>query len=125
MDVLPNNLNVMKNIKSVLSLVVGMFLMSITVSFAQDTTQVVREGNPQIAEPQLEQSTNYTKDMVKIKAADVPKPVQQALQSTEYKGWENAAIYRSKSSDMYLVEMKDGDKTKTYRFDRNGKPIKE
>lgn len=125
MDVLPNNLNVMKNIKSVLSLVAGMFLMSITVSFAQDTTQVVREGNPQIAEPQLEQSTNYTKDMVKIKAADVPKPVQQALQSTEYKGWENAAIYRSKSSDMYLVEMKDGDKTKTYRFDRNGKPIKE
>jgi len=118
----------MKNIKPILSLFAGMFLMSISVSFAQvtnDTTQVVREGNPQIAEPQLEQSTNYTKDMVKIKATDVPKPVQQALQSTEYKGWENAALYRSKSSDMYLVEMKDGDKTKTYRFDRNGKPIKE
>ncbi|HEY5749205.1 MAG TPA: hypothetical protein VIU12_24220 [Chryseolinea sp.] len=118
----------MKNIKNTLSLLAGMFLMSVTVSFAQvatDTTQNVREGNPQMSEPQFEESTNYTKDMVKIKAADVPKPVQQALQSTEYKGWENAAIYRSKSSDMYLVEMKDGDKTKTYRFDRNGKPIKE
>lgn len=116
----------MKTIKNILPLVAGMFLVSISVSFAQvDTTQAVREGNPQVADPQLEQSTNYTKDMIKIKAADVPKPVQQALQSTEYKGWENAPIYRSKSSDMYLVEMKDGDKTKTYRFDRNGKPIKE
>lgn len=114
--------------KTALYLVAGMFLMSISVSIAQvttDTTQVVREGNPQIVEPQLEQSMNYTKDMVKIKASDVPKPVQQALQGTEYKGWENAAIYRSKSSDMYLVEMKNGDMTKTYRFDRNGKPIKE
>jgi hypothetical protein len=119
----------MKNVKNIFSLIAGMLLMSITVSFAQvatDTTRNVIEGNPQIFEPQLEQTSDYnTKDMKQIKAADVPKPVQQALQRAEYKGWEDAAIYRSKSSDMYLVEMKDGDRTKTYRFDRNGKPIKE
>lgn len=113
--------------KKIPYLFAGIFVMSLSVSVAQiaDTTEVIREGNPQVIEPQLAQSTNYTKDMVRIKAADVPKPVQQALQSAMYKGWENAALYRSKSSDMYLVEMKDGDMTKTYRFDRNGKPIKE
>jgi hypothetical protein len=118
----------MKNLKITLPFVAGMFLVSMSCAFAQvatDTTENMREGNPQVIEPQLEQSTNYTKDMVRIKAADVPKPVQQALQLPLYKGWENAALYRSKSSDMYLVEMKDGDMTKTYRFDRNGKPIKE
>jgi len=114
--------------KKIYHLAVVLLTLSTSPSWAQvtaDSSQLVREGAPQIPYPPLEQTPNYTKDLVRIKAADMPRPVQQALQSTEYKGWENAALYRSKSSDMYVVEMKDGDKTKTYRFDANGKPIKE
>lgn len=113
--------------KTVLILFAGVFLVNMTVQaqVEPDTIANVREGNPQVVAPKLVQEQGYTTDMIRVKAADVPAAVQQALKGTEYKGWENTNLFRSKSGDLYLIEMKDGDMTKTYRFDRRGKPIKE
>ena len=73
-----------------------------------------------------QQSENYRQDMVKIQATEIPAPLQTTLQAPEYKGWESAAIYRSKNSDMFVVEMKDAEnKVTAHKFDANGKPIKE
>jgi hypothetical protein len=69
-----------------------------------------------------DQSQNYTKDMTRIQSSDVPSNLRTTLQGSQYKGWENGTVYRSKNNDGYAVEIKDGSKTKTYRFDANGKP---
>lgn len=71
---------------------------------------------------QGDQSQNYTKDMSKIQSSDIPANLRTTLQGTQYKGWEKGTIYRSKNNDGYAIEMKDGNKTKSFRFDADGKP---
>ncbi|HEY5748633.1 MAG TPA: hypothetical protein VIU12_21330 [Chryseolinea sp.] len=70
-----------------------------------------------------DQSQNYTKNMSKIQSSEVPANLRTTLQGTQYKGWEKGTIYRSKNNDGYAIEFKDGNKTKTYRFDGEGKPM--
>ncbi len=98
-------------------IVAGMLFMA-TVTFAQDSTDVQKS-------PEQTQEQNYTKDMIKIQATDVPEAVKQTLSAPQYQGWESAPIYRSKNNDMYVVEMKSGTETKTLRFGADGKPILE
>jgi len=68
---------------------------------------------------------NYEQDMVKIKSTEIPTGLRNSLNDAKYKGWENAAIYRSKSGDEYVVEMNDATTStlRRYRFDAMGKPI--
>ena len=63
--------------------------------------------------------------MIVIPSADVPASLRSTLQGAQYKGWENGTIYRNQTSDMFMVEMRDGNQTKIYRFDQNGKAIKD
>lgn len=87
---------------------------------AQDTTQRSKDSTS------VQQSQNYVKDMVKINATEIPASLRSTLQASQYKGWENASIYRSKNNDMYLVEMRDeNDRAKAFRFDANGKLVKD
>ncbi|MBL0742948.1 hypothetical protein [Chryseolinea lacunae] len=113
--------------KNIFIFLAGMFLVSMTAQaqVEPDTLSNVREGNPQVVAPKLVQDQGYTKDMIRVKAADIPAAVQLALKGNEYNGWEDASLFKSKSGDVYRIEMKDGDMTKTYRFDRRGKRIKE
>ncbi len=68
---------------------------------------------------------NYKKDMLKVNSNEVPASLKTTLQGTQYKGWETGTVYRNQNSDMYLLEVKDGNQSKTYRFDAAGKPIEE
>lgn len=81
----------------------------------------VKEGDPEvrIIPPQAQ----YRKDMVVIKATQLPAPVKKTLELPEYKGWEKATIYRNPSSTFYLVEIQEPVKTRVYRFDKNGKRL--
>jgi hypothetical protein len=65
------------------------------------------------------------RDMTKVKATDVPAALHQTLQGSEYKGWdaESSTIYKSKTGNLYTVEIRDGNKTKVFHFDGDGKPI--
>ena len=45
-----------------------------------------------------------------------------ALKGSDYKG-QSKTFYRSKKGDEYAVEIKDGNTTHTYRFDKQGKAI--
>ncbi|HEX7015253.1 MAG TPA: hypothetical protein VF191_07045 [Cyclobacteriaceae bacterium] len=60
--------------------------------------------------------------MVEIQASEVPAPVQEALRSANYTGWEQGTFYRNESSDLYLVEIGEGADAKQYYFDKNGTP---
>ena len=65
------------------------------------------------------------KDMTKIKVTDVPAALYQTLQGAEYKGWDeqSSTIYKSKTGNLYTVEIQDGNKTRVFHFDGDGKPI--
>ncbi|AYB33005.1 hypothetical protein [Chryseolinea soli] len=109
--------------EKIILLFVGVLVLGVTGMNAQerDTTLMKggREGVAALAEP----SSHYTKDMVQITAMDIPASLRSKLQGSRYKGWENATFYRSQNYEGYVVEMKDGEKIKTFRFDGNGRPI--
>jgi hypothetical protein len=118
----------MKNVKLILAstLVIAAFAAN-----AQDTTKLVPPPPPVQQDQTAPQNqtqkdqANFKKDMIVIPSAQVPASLRSTLQGSQYKGWENGVIYRNQSSDMFMVEMRDGNQTKVYRFDQNGKAIKD
>lgn len=111
----------MKTIK--LFLAGAMVIGAIAVQ-AQDSTNVATPPAPTQDQTQQDQ-TNYKKDMTAIQSSEVPSSLRTTLQGNQYKGWESGKVYRNANSDMYMLEMQDGDKTKTFRFDKNGKAVKD
>jgi len=107
----------------------SMLLVGLTAMYAQSQDTTSTQGSKRKSsteapsqDRQADQSKNYTKDMTVIQSSDIPANLRTTLQGSTYKGWENGTIYRSKNNDGYAVEIKDGGKTKVYRFDANGKP---
>lgn len=108
-------------------------LIGTAVAHAQvDTTRTQQRTAPEQSTPKAEpipESKDYvkdqidTKDMMRIKSSDVPEALQQALKSPEYKGWENGAIYRSKSNNNYTIVITNGGEKQIHRFGPDGKPI--
>lgn len=89
----------------------AVFFMSLTAVYAQrDTTETVP-------------SVDYTKDMVQIKAGDLPQPVQDALAAPMYQGWETGEIYRTQTSDQFMIRFGDATTPKIFYFDSKGKPV--
>ena len=119
----------MKSIKLILA---SAMIVSAAAVYAQDSAatsippppvQPQDQTNPQ---NQIEQDQqNFKKDMVTIQQADVPAALRTTLQGSQYKGWERGVIYRNQSSDMYMVEINDGNQRRMFRFDQNGKPVKD
>lgn len=74
----------------------------------------------------LPRSSNYTEDYQRITAKQLPPGVRQTLESSpEYEGWERATIHKNKSGNLYIIDITKADTTKTYRFDKLGRPVKE
>lgn len=74
----------------------------------------------------LPQSDKYNEDRVKITAKQIPAAVRQTLSSsTQYEGWEKASIYQNKSGNIFIVEVTKADTTRTFRFDKGGRPANE
>jgi len=117
----------MKPVKLILA---SMIATAAYAANAQDTTKlttpqpVPQDQTASQSQVQKDQA-NFKKDMVVIPSAEVPASLRSTLQGSQYKGWENGTIYRNQSSDMFMVEMRDGDQTRIYRFDQNGKAIKD
>ena len=63
-------------------------------------------------------------DRTLIQTADVPVSLRQSLRGSDYTGWENGRVYKTRNGE-YLVEINNQGTKKTHRFDANGKPIKE
>ncbi|MDV3308695.1 MAG: hypothetical protein LOY03_07750 [Cyclobacteriaceae bacterium] len=95
--------------RSLLIFAVLMFLgWTAAVAQQRDTTNTQQQAVPE--------------GMVEIQASEVPAPVQEALRSANYTGWEQGTFYRSENSDLYLVEIGEGAEAKHYYFDKNGTP---
>lgn len=114
----------MKKTKIILASALSMVL---SVGFAQqselDTAQnPVRQGDPAVTQSPEQVKDNSLRDMVKISETEIPESMQNALKGSDYRG-ESKTFYKSKSGDSYAVEIKDGNITQIYRFDKQGKPI--
>jgi hypothetical protein len=111
-------------------LVVGMMLASISMVNAQDNAVASKKKDAlkeQGEKIQKEENSGGDADMVKLNAADVPAVLRRALQSVEYRGWdeETSTIYGSEENDLYIIEIKSGKQTKTFYFDGEGKVIRD
>jgi hypothetical protein len=67
-------------------------------------------------------STEWSdQDRETVSREDLPSGLLKTLESDEYKGWENATIYRNKVSDDYMLIIQDNGTAKTFYFDKEGK----
>ena len=108
-------------------LITGAFSMLLAAAYAQETVldtaqNPVRQGDSAVTQSSDQVRENNLRDMVKISESEIPADMVNALKGTDYKG-ESKTFYRSKKGDEYAVEMKDGNITHFYRFDKQGKPI--
>lgn len=92
---------------------------------AQDTTSFKKQDSTSLQQPSSQQPSTQLKDMTALKPTEIPANLRETLQSPQYTGWDASTtkIYRNQTSDLYVVQIQDGTMTKTYRFDKNGKPI--
>ena len=112
--------------KKMLVIASAMLLGGIVAVQAQDTTSYKKQDSTNVQQPSMQQepSTNL-KDMTALKSTEIPANLRETLQAPQYKGWDASTtkIYRNQTSDLYVVQIQDGTMTKTYRFDKDGKPI--
>jgi hypothetical protein len=67
-------------------------------------------------------STQWSdQDREAVTREDLPAGLLKTLESDDYKGWENATIYRNKVSDDYMLIIQDNGTAKTFYFDKEGK----
>jgi len=122
--------------KKLMLLGAGLLLAS-AMTYAQvDTTSAPQRSTPQQSTPQVtpqpQESQNATnpsknqidtKNLIRVQAADVPATLKRTLEAPEYKGWENAELYKDKSNNHYILQIQNGGKTRTHQFGADGKPI--
>lgn len=90
---------------------------------ADSVRDPIKQGDP--APDNVPTQAAYTKDMVRVNSKDIPASLRKTLSEDTYKGWESANLYKEKSGNGYMLEFQDPLKTRLYRFDKNGKLVKE
>jgi hypothetical protein len=60
-------------------------------------------------------------EMVRIHAEELPTTVLKILKTSEYNGWQKSVVYKHKSKDLFFIEVRDGGKSRTYSFTKDGK----
>ncbi len=84
----------------------------------------IRQGDPALRA--LPPRMDYIEDLRRISPEELPQPVRETLQAhPEYNDWQNAMIYLDENMDEYVVKFGDAAETKSYRFNKEGKPILE
>lgn len=66
---------------------------------------------------------NTIDEKVKIKPEELPEAVKTALAAPDYTGWQISAAYKMTDSDIYEVELKNGDEVTAVRFDKDGNRV--
>jgi hypothetical protein len=103
----------------------SILLISVMAANAQELSDTTKTSTGKSMSESQEESSQAVgkKDLVRVQTNDVPAALRKTLEDPMYAGWENSTIWRNKTTDEYTVEILNGTTTKTYRFDKNGKPI--
>ena len=92
----------------------------------RDTTVTPTPTPEEEQQPEQKEGSYQLRDMTALQLSEIPSALRETLQGdTKYKGWDDPTtkIYTNKTKDEFAVQIMDGTETKTYRFDKNGKPI--
>ncbi len=108
--------------------------LTLTAQVAQDSTQA-NDDKPVHALPQSTTQppqyqddvlqSSHDRNMTSVDAQNLPRSIKKTLAAPQYKGWEKGSIQQDKTEKFYVLKLNSGDSLKTYRFDKNGKPLKE
>jgi hypothetical protein len=115
--------------KKMIAIATAVLLGGAVAVQAQDTTSYKKQDSTSIQTQTqtttTQQPSTQMKDMTALKSTEIPATLRESLQAPQYKGWDasTSKIYRNQTSDLYVVQIQDGTMTKTYRFDKEGKPI--
>ena len=91
-------------------------------AYAQEDTAtvVVKQGDPDIRQTPEQMQQSNLRDMKKITTAQLPDPVKAAVNNAHYRG--ATTYYKHKDKDEYVVEVKAGEVSSFYFYDKNGQP---
>ena len=109
-------------------ILLGTFCAFAAVGYAQETSDrdtaqnPVRQGDPAVRQSPDEIQDNGLRDMVKITEKDIPEEMENSMKGEGFTG-DSKTFYRSEDGNEFAVEIKDGNTTQVYRFDKQGKPI--
>lgn len=116
----------MKPIATILAVI--LFVSVATVSAQTPTpdpdtvSSPVKQTDPEV--DVMPRDINYAGGMIRITPDQLPKAVKQTLETfTVYDGWQKGKTYKDKEGKLFLVEINEADRTRVFRFDRNGKPF--
>jgi hypothetical protein len=82
----------------------------------------VKQIDPEVKQEPAD--IKYVDEKVRITADELPSVVRDTLRRLEPSSWEKSVVYRDKKSNTYTVEIRESGNEKTYRFDKNGKRLK-
>ena len=106
--------------KRVILTIVGMMVGLVFVNAQTDSTNTTGA----MQSPGLHPTEYQKQNRVTVKSTDIPNSLKQTLKgSSDYKGWENATIYRDKNTNQYSIDLANGGTTTTYYFDKSGKAV--
>jgi hypothetical protein len=90
---------------------------------ADTVSNPAQEGDPALRT--LPPGLDYVDgDRSRVMPEELPEPVKQTLESgAEYINWQKARIFKKNDKEEYIIEFKEADKTTTYRFNKDGRPV--
>jgi Ni/Co efflux regulator RcnB len=89
----------------------------------KSSDQMTKDKSSQGTQGSQNQGSNQNNDRTLVRSSDVPASLRQSLQGSDYNGWENGQVYKTKKG--YTVEIRKNGMVKTHYFDANGQPIKD
>jgi hypothetical protein len=108
-------LSVMKKIWLTIA---GSLVFALAVNAQDRSSDTTGTGSTQSSEYQYQWRDE---DREQVRREDLPSGLVETLEGTQYEGWENATIYRNKSSNDYMLVIQDNGLTRTFYFDQEGK----
>jgi hypothetical protein len=113
--------------KSNLALIVLIFLGN--VAFAQtnpgNENQPPSETPGEYGTPRKPRLEDQKEDRMEISKEKLPPLMLQELENNpRYEGWEEGNVFYEQNTDQFIVHVKRDNTTQTFRFDKEGRPLK-
>jgi hypothetical protein len=83
----------------------------------------VKQIDPEVK--QLPENLHYIDESSRVGTEDLPPAIVKALKGPEYKGWEKSVIYKDKDTEIYTIDIREGGKSRKYRFTKDGERLKD
>ena len=93
-----------------------------TMSSEAQTSSPANSTQPSTISDSNESNAWKSEDRVVVTSEELPSSLRLTLDDDQYEGWENSTMYRNRTTNEYMIEIRDGSSSKIYYFDKDGKP---